>query len=345
MRRGAGEVCRGHHNVNHVLPTGVLLACLVGALPFTRCKYRVPVAAVEVAPRAWPREGDVLRVVARHLPEVPRFLCDLGERSLHVYRPGRALSEENPEGAVGEELMRSFADFFVRTAAVPVAELPPLPPDWPADRDGDGFLRRLAGFTDRRVDRANRERFGPLFDALGIPEGVMLSFVRRHTGLTPRPFALLHTDVHRANVVLHGGRLTVIDWELAMYGDPLHDLATHLVRMGYGKEEQARMTRIWTQAMHAAGHGDRTAGIDDDLPVYLAFEYAQSVFPDVMRAALGLPDAPREADFLAAARRVQVATGLARQPLRLIDVPGLQRTAEALRAWHATDTARRRAPS
>ncbi|MFD3929895.1 phosphotransferase family protein [Streptomyces sp. NPDC058614] len=337
--RGVGEVLRGHHNTNYILPLGIGLALLLGTVPFARAKLRVPLKTVEVVPRIWPSEAEVLRVVSRHLREVPRCLADLGDRSLHAYRRGRALSEVAPDGDLDDDLMRTFADFFVRTARIPVAELPPRPGNWPDDGDSEGFLHWLVDFTENRVHRANREHFGSLFDDVLIPEGAMARFKRNHTGLTSRPFRLLHTDVHRANVVVHNRRLAVIDWELAIYGDPLHELATHVVRMGYGKQDRDRMTELWAGAMRRAGYGELAAGLDDDLPVYVAFEYAQSVFPDVMRAALGLPERPDDEQFRDAGRRICVAIGLAREPLQLMDVPDLERTVKALRKWHARNVA------
>ncbi|MER6348909.1 phosphotransferase family protein [Streptomyces sp. NPDC001595] len=328
-------VLRGHHNTNYVLRGGLLLALLLGAVPYARVKYRVPLASVEVVPRIWPREAEVLDVVCRYLREVPRCLAVLGDHSVHRYRTGRALSEHNPDGVVDERLMAEFAAFFVRTAQVPVEELPAPPEDWPADGDSDGFLHRLARFTEQRVHRPNRDRFGALFDAVGIPGDAMAVFRAHHRGLASRPFRLLHTDVHRANVVVRRGRITVIDWELALYGDPLHDLATHIVRMGYGKEEQRRMTGLWARAMTDAGLRELTAGLEEDLGAYVAFEYAQSVFPDTMRAALALPERPAAAELRAAAERVGRALGRAREPLRLVDVPDAERIAEALRAWRA----------
>ncbi|MFE5890801.1 phosphotransferase family protein [Streptomyces sp. NPDC056462] len=328
----------GHHNTNYVLRVGLLLALVIGVVPFTRFKYRVPLNTVEVVPRIWPHEADVLEVVCRHLREVPRCLAvlgELGDRSLHRYRRGEALSERNPDGAIDEKLMREFAAFFVRTAQVPVEELPPPPDDWPDDGDSNGFLHWLVDFTEQHVHQPNRDRFGDLFDAVGIPPDAMTMFRQRHDGLTIRPFKLLHTDVHRANVVIRRGRIAVIDWELAIYGDPLHDLATHVVRMGYGKAEQDRMVDLWARAMQEAGCAELAAGLHPDLDTYLAFEYAQSVFPDVMRAALDLPADAEDRHFQAAGHRVRRAMGRARQPLRLVEVPDLEQIVEALRKWHS----------
>lgn len=330
----------GHHNINYVRRSGLVLSLLLGAVPFTRFKYRVPLRTVEVVPRIWPREADVLRVVCRYLREVPPCLADLGDGSVHRYRMGRALSDAGRvEGTgVGDELMRSFASFFVRTARVPVEELPARPADWPEDRDTQGFLDWLVRFTEERVHGPNRDRFGALFDAVGVPQDAMARFAAHHRCRTPRPFRLLHTDVHRANVVVRGKRLAVIDWELAIFGDPLHDLATHLVRMAYDKQEQVRMTELWTEAMTEAGFTELTAGLHEDLPAYIAFEYAQSVFTDVMRAAVDLPEDADLPHLHAAADRVQRATRRAREPLRLVDVPSREQIVEALHTWHDTRT-------
>ncbi|MFF1376413.1 aminoglycoside phosphotransferase family protein [Streptomyces sp. NPDC058308] len=275
-----------------------------------------------------------MEVVTRHLPEVPRWLADFGATSMHEYKSGVCLADLAGYGhPVRHELMVQLAEFFARLASVPVSELPPLSADRPAPGDSTAFLRWRVDWTEQRVRRANEDRLDGLFEAFGVPADALESFERRLPVLTARPFCLLHTDVHRANVVVYGSRITVIDWELALYGDPLHDLATHLVRMEYDEEERERMVKLWSEAMNGAGLGDMTAGLDDDLPVHLAFEYAQSVFPDLMRAALTLPPAPGDADFAAAAWRMCRSVRRAAGPLGLVSVPDEEEAAEALSRW------------
>lgn len=350
-RRPGGVTVAGHHHRNYVIGLGQPLARLLGEdSGAVRAKFRVPVAPAatgEVVPRLWRRESDVLRALADRLDVAPRCLHDFGGWSVHAYVEGRSLAEEAPAGRpVGRARLAAFADFFARVADVPADALPDLPPDWPRDGDTTGFLHRLAAFAEG-VHARNRPRFGVLFDGAGVPYDAVARFTASVPDLTRRPFALLHTDVHRANVVVTAEtvtgaeRLVVIDWEHALYGDPLHDLATHLVRMDYDAAEQAAVTGLWEDALRTAGHADKTADLGRDLPVYRDFEHVQSVYPDLVRAALALPEAPAPDDFARAARRVCRAMERAAKPLMLDGPPvGPRAAEEALRAWHTADRER-----
>lgn len=345
-RAAEGRVVVGHHNRNLILPLGQPLAYLLGIESGrVRAKFRMPVETVQVVPRIW-RESDVLRVVSDRLDDVPRCLADFGEWSLHTYVAGRSLDETQARGAIGEERMSVLADFFAQLADVPPGALPQPPEHWPHSGDSQGFLRRLVRFTEKRVHEENLPRFGRLFASVGVAGDIVGGFLRSAQPLTTRPFILLHTDVHRANVITtatpQGERLSVLDWELSLYGDALHDLATHLVRMGYDETEQKTMTALWADAMRGAGHPELTAGMDRDLRTYLDFEYVQSVFPDVMRAALALPEEPGAEDFARAADQVRRA--LHRAWARLWPeraVVDERAAVKALRRWHAEDSARR----
>jgi thiamine kinase-like enzyme len=65
----------------------------------------------------------------------------------------------------------------------------------------------------------------------------------RDADLTPRPFRLVHADVHRKNI---------LDGELALLGDPVYDLAVHLHEMGYLPEEERRAVAGWAEALPAS---------------------------------------------------------------------------------------------
>ncbi|MFE4669465.1 phosphotransferase family protein [Streptomyces sp. NPDC056716] len=344
--RAAGDVVVGHHNSNHILELGQPLAYLLGMdSGQVRAKFRVPFETVEVVPRIW-RESEVLRVVSERLDDVPRCLWDFGEWSLHAFVAGHPLSEEPADRPLGEARIGELAGVFAALAAVPAEELPALPADWPESGDSQGFLRGLADFTKHRVHDRNLPRFRLLFEALGIRPTLVDDFLGSRPSLTARPFILLHTDVHRANVIVTpapgGERLTLLDWELSLYGDPLHDLATHLVRMNYDAGERKLAQDRWEDAMRQAKRPELTVGLSPDLGTYVGFEYVQSVFPDVMRAALALPDDAGAEHYTDAAGRVCRALERAWGQLENAGAPaGLAEAVRALREWHARDLATR----
>ncbi|MFJ8926178.1 phosphotransferase family protein [Streptomyces sp. NPDC102364] len=362
-RNPSREVAKGHHNTNVILPLLPLAVALgvrwlrdnkddlreladkqsggLRRLARLHVKYRTPLKAVEVVPRLWRPESLVLRALEGNLDQVPRSLGDFGDWSLHSYRVGQPLSKEVPEGKVGEARLRAFAQFFAALAGCDVLDRLELPDEYSrtAASSTDGFMKWLADFARSKVCAANQSRFGRLFGDVGVPEDAIGMFLENLPLLKPRPLTLLHTDVHRANVIVGKDdqgdeQLCIIDWELALYGDPLHDLATHLVRMRYDGEEYKKMIEYWGDAMSEAGFQAMTRDFERDLGHYIDFEHVQSVYADVMRAALDLPAEPTPAELAAVAARVHAAVLRARTALRLTgDFPGEQEDQEHLRNW------------
>ncbi|MFI7246296.1 phosphotransferase family protein [Streptomyces qinglanensis] len=190
------------------------------------------------------------------------------------------------------------------------------------------FLRELLAFTREHAHRARLPQFGPLFARLGIPPDVLGPHSRltaEAARLTDRPSCLLHGDLHRANFIVDpADALWTIDWELAAFGDPLYDLATHLYLMDYPPRQRSQVVAEWRQAVTAVLPG-ADAGLADDLPRYLAYKRAQSVFADVVRQAVAVGAAhgtPAQADQLGrTAKLVHEILVRAAEPLELTDVP------------------------
>lgn len=124
-----------------------------------------------------------------------------------------------------------------------------------------------------------------------------------------------------------------VDWELATYGDPLHDLATHLVRMEYPGHQWPAVIEAWREAM-GRRRPKAVHGLDRDLKHYLAFERAQSVYPDVMRAASSLGDSFDQQRLDAATHAVHRALLEAEEPLRLMSVPDESEIERTLFRWN-----------
>ncbi|MBB6415156.1 phosphotransferase family protein [Streptomyces massasporeus] len=333
-----GQETSGHHNRNYVLPLTPGMARMIGGEAGTSVTVRVRRPdALPVVIRTWQNEADILAAVRGVLPHAPRCLLKRDDFAIHSFVEGVPLSSVCDNGKpVDTLLIKALAGLLARMAQVRRGALPALPAVWPRnDTDSQGFLRTLVHLADQQVRRPNRERFGGLFAALGIPEDALAGLAGRVPAMARRPYSLLHADLHRDNVIVsYAGDppLICVDWELATYGDPLHDLATHLVRMRYPADQWAEVVDSWGEAMQEVRPA-AVNGLARDLRHYLAFERAQSVFPDVMRAARSLEESFTQTSLDEATAEVRRALEAAAEPLRLTRVPREGEIRRALFRW------------
>ena len=99
-------------------------------------------------------------------------------------------------------------------------------------------------------------------------------------------------------MILARGRTYFLDWELALWGDPVYDLAVHLHKMGYSAGEHEAMQAAWLAAVPA----DASEGWEPDLRTYLTHERVKSAIVDTVRytkvIASGHASAQGEAELL-----------------------------------------------
>lgn len=337
--RALGAFGRGHHNLNYMVrPLSAGDQRLVGRDDgaAVTVRERIP-SALSVVIRTWQDEAEILDAIHGVLPHVPRCLVRFDGVTVLSYVEGVPLSRVCPDGKpLDPGLIAALTALLADMTQVHRRDLPALPPSWPrSGRDSRAFLRALAHAAEEQVRRRNWAEFGGLFATLGIPEDAMVRFAERAPGLVSRPFSLLHTDLHRDNVIVsyHGEPpLICVDWELATYGDPLHDLATHLVRTRYPAYQWSEVIEAWREAM-GVRRASAVKGLDQDLKHYLAFERAQSVYPDVMRAATSLGDSFDQRELDAATQAVHRALVAAEEPLRLKSVPDEDEIERILFRW------------
>ncbi|WSW80352.1 aminoglycoside phosphotransferase family protein [Streptomyces sp. NBC_00996] len=336
----------GHHNRNYVLPLTEVMARRVGREPGTNVTVRIRrPEALPVVIRTWKHEAEILAAIGDVLPHVPECLARRRGSAVHSYVEGVPLSTVCPNGKpVDGLLIRALAGLLAQMSQVRREALPPLPDGWPPnDKDGQAFLQTLALLADRQIRQPNWANFGGLFAALGIPEDALTRLAERVPAMARRPYSLLHADLHRDNVIVtYGGEppLICVDWELATYGDPLHDLATHLVRMQYPDFQWSEVIDAWAGAIQDT-RPMAANGLVGDLRHYVAFERAQSVYPDVMRAAKSLEDSLDQKSLDQATASVSRAIRAAAEPLRLAHVPDEAEVERVLIRWQASRHDRR----
>ncbi|CAL9541329.1 phosphotransferase [Streptomyces sp. enrichment culture] len=328
---------RGYHHETYVVP-------LPGATGATgRWKCREPRSGLLwFDRRCFVSEEQLLRALQGRITHVPDVF-EVDGLPLQRFVEGHTLGSLHGAGrAVPEEFTRQILRLFGEMAAVTAPTLPAerrcLPEDRPADGDTDGFMERLVCFTEQRVYAENLPRFGSLFAALGLDDDAFKRLRKHVAGLRERPFCLLHADLHRENIIVDADRrLWTIDWELAMVGDPLYDLATHLHLMRYPSWQGPGVAEQWCRTVEAVRPGG-TRGWREDLGRIVGYKRAQSVFTDVVREAVSLGRRARSAGpavEAAAARLHTVLTGAVR-PLALESVPGAAEIGTALVRWGRT---------
>ncbi|MGV4984331.1 phosphotransferase family protein [Streptomyces sp. NPDC001709] len=289
--------------------------------------------------RCFASEEQLLQDLQGRIRGIPE-IAEVGGISLMRFIEGRTLGSLHTSGRpVPDVYHLQIVELFRQLAAVAPTSLRAArrcdPEDRPDDGDTEGFLERLVHFTEHRVYRHNLDRFEGLFRELGVHDDAFAHLRKHVSGLTRRPFSLLHADLHRENFIVDAEqRLWTIDWELAMVGDPLYELATHLHLMRYPAGQARRVAELWHTTVEEVRPGS-TNGWHKDLPLLLGYKRAQSVITDVIRSALMLgavPDAGWRQLAPAALKLRRILTQAA-VPLGLDPVPGPYRIASALTRW------------
>ncbi|WP_328450964.1 aminoglycoside phosphotransferase family protein [Streptomyces sp. NBC_00386] len=326
----------GYHHETYVVP----LPGRPGEAEPVRWKCREPrPGLLWFDRRCFASEEQLLRALEGRIEGIPD-LIQAGTVGLQRFIEGKTLGAMYGSGAeVPPHLCAQIIGLFEQLARVRpgsfATERAFNSTDRAAGDDTAVFLEKLIAFTERMVYLRNQPAFGGLFRDLGLGD-ISFRTLREHvSGLTRRPFCLLHADLHRENFVVDAEmRLWTIDWELAMFGDPLYDLATHLYLMRYPAEQETRMAERWCETVEDVAPGS-SAGWERDLPKLLDYKRAQSVFTDVIRAALQLDARSDPEPFTHAGRKISEVLQSARVPLALPSVPDAGQAAAALYRWNA----------
>ncbi|MBP0460151.1 aminoglycoside phosphotransferase family protein [Streptomyces montanisoli] len=330
------EPLTGYYHFNYAVALPTALAGAVALPAGSPVKLRVPIPrAPQFNLRIWP-ESELLAAVEGRVAGAPRVLARRAAFSVHSFADGDSmLAACGAGGPVTRASIERVGGLLRQTVAVPRSVLPPLPPGWPADGDCDGFLHALVDFAECEVKGRNGHAFRDLFAALGVPGDAFARVRARAGAMGRRPFVLVHTDVHRGNLIVGAdGGLALIDWELALYGDPVYELATHLSRMRYTRRVERRAAyRAWRAAVEDGCPG-ALAGHRHALSVYLGLEAVQSLYTDVIRSMYLLTRSPDDPSVArAVASRIHAVLHAARGPAGLGRVPDAERVSAVCLEW------------
>lgn len=186
-----------------------------------------------------------------------------------------------------------------------------------------GFHRWLTAQLVRLVAELPRKT-QQLARQLGLPDAERLAHILSRQEVSHRKPSLLHGDLNPWNLVRRDGGLSIIDWEMALIGDPLYDLVRHMHLTPTRPEIRDRMFRRWARKLPP----DYTRDWQKDWPVYRRLEVVRSAYIDLDRIVTGASlDAPNVSRAVASyAVTLAVATGALGLPVRATANPYLART-------------------
>ncbi|MFX0581059.1 phosphotransferase family protein [Nocardia nepalensis] len=250
---------------------------------------RIPIPGADMMDqRQWP-EPAILTAIAPFVTAAPRLYRESTQPlyQIHEFIEGQPLDRLAPRGqAVPVHVPTDVARLFSQLRAIPRSALPPTPGG--LDDDPQRFARQLWDAT-RRAYLECRESFDRLYRQLRVPDDPFAPLDGAWKGLEPRSFRLIHCDLHRKNMIIRGHETVFLDWELALYGDPVCDVAIHLHKMSYLPDEQQRFITAWIAAEPEAAEGDW----ENDLRIYLVHEQIKSAVLDAVRYAKVIADGSR----------------------------------------------------
>lgn len=242
---------------------------------------RLPIPGADVMDlRLW-REEEILPAITRYVAHAPRLLHASAQPryQVHEFIDGPVLETIAPRGvAVPSHVPADVVALLTELTTIPREKLPATPADWPCGDDTITFARRLSGLTEQ-VYASYCGQYAPQFQAFGFPTDPFGSVEAAWPSLTRRPLVCAHSDIHRKNMIIKDGQSYFLDWELALWGDPVYDLAVHFHKMGYLPAERDQILELWQDALSP----EYTVGWEHDLDTYLAHEQIKSAIVDTVR--------------------------------------------------------------
>ncbi|MEV6106805.1 phosphotransferase [Streptomyces sp. NPDC051940] len=248
---------------------------------------RIPEGCVERMDFSIWREGELLRAIEPHTKLSPRLIHEADSYQVHGFLPGFTVADSYPRGTrLPPDITAGVRAAFADMLQVPRRQLPPIRRRWPKDGDTRAFARVLIGHA-RGLRRAHGRERPALFERLGMPEDPFGALAERlgprGAGIGRRDFRLLHGDLHRGNLLSNGpGEVYVLDWQLALWGDPVFDLARHLHTTGYSAVQEKAVIREWCDTA-AAAPGRCLERWEEALGFYRAYEQVKSSVVDTVR--------------------------------------------------------------
>ena len=238
---------------------------------------------------------------AAHVPIAVAKNEDL-DAALYTYVGRVSLNDVSPKGTpLDRQCLESIATISGAVARVPEPTLA----HWKTyqnsrfailgigpDENTYSIVRAVLIETYERM----RAQDDDVLTALGLPSVEQLTSLTEAAVHERKP-VLAHGDIHRRNLRAGAipGQVQLIDWEMALVGDAVYDLAVALWKLKLTSRDQQTFLKLWESMLPP----DRTDGWSEDVWTYSRLESLKTAIVHVYRSADALGAQPSSAKLIA----------------------------------------------
>ncbi len=273
------NLVEGHYHLNYVLPD-----------EFCPVLLRIPKQDEELFDLKVFPEYQLLQLLAKTEILCPHPICNLQHDQGHyqTYISGITFKKLYPLlSRVPEHYVSLIAEEMLKIHSIPTTKINSLIKSVVQVKERFGDITKYNCqnfFTDQiayisKIWEKYRTLQPGLFDDLYFPKDPFDICKLKISQISNRELCLIHTDLHRANLIIHTVKsIGIIDWELSQYGDPVFDLATHFHLMKYHPSRERMFLDKYFEKSHL--------NYDDiiyDLSIYRRFCEIKSAIVDCIR--------------------------------------------------------------
>lgn len=132
-----------------------------------------------------------------------------------------------------------------------------------------------------------RKEYISIYNNLRFPSDPFAAIAEDLLHLSPREFVLCHCDIHRKNLIIEQPQqLIMLDWEMALIGDPFYDIAVHFHKMGYSRPQK----ELFIASYYNNTDAELYNRVLSEIEIYVRLEQIKSAIVDSVRYSKDLQD-------------------------------------------------------
>jgi predicted Ser/Thr protein kinase len=243
-------------------------------------------------------EVDILNSVKHLNFSIPKVISSGIDYFVESFINGNNLSLLFGDmGFIDEWILEKLNFFFIQLHGSKIQIYPNLP--W--KNSSKDFYFHLVNYIKELYCNFWFEN-EPLYLSLGIKQKYIDHIFETYSIKNEREIVLCHCDIHRKNVLVHQNRVSVIDWELALFADPIYDLSIFLHKMRLLPRQEQKFIKKYHNIYN---HNLTFEQFKSEIEAYRALEEIKTVMVDAKRILQDMKENKNDEVIMAAIKRYE----------------------------------------